>query len=201
MTRIIIALEGTYRDYAETLKHSADDAEHIKDLLMPYGFERTDLKTLSFDVETKYESYKVMDEYKSRFAGYEYTHVMKVDFESDNHRLGKILYMLAQCPVKPEFRIKYTVKDPEAAKNELLGKAVSDALDKAKTLTRAAEVVLGNIQSIDYSWGEVNFEFQPMNKMMSLQEPTDFRGNSYDLDIEPDDIEVSDTVTVIWEIK
>ena len=54
---------------------------------------------------------------------------MKVEFESDNNRLGKILYALTNCPVKPEFRISYTVKDPETAKNELLGKAVSDAKD------------------------------------------------------------------------
>ena len=52
---------------------------------------------------------------------------MKVEFASDNVHLGKILYALANCPVKPEFRISYTVKDPETAKNELLGKAVSDA--------------------------------------------------------------------------
>ena len=26
-------------------------------------------------------------------------------------------------------------------------------------------------------------------------------GTSYDMDIEPDDIEVSDTVTVLWEIE
>ena len=32
-----------------------------------------------------------------------------------------------KSPLQPEFRISYTVKDPEAAKNELLNKAVQDA--------------------------------------------------------------------------
>ena len=49
---------------------------------------------------------------------------MKVEFASDNARLGKTLYALANSPLNPEFRISCTVKDPEAAKNELLGKAV-----------------------------------------------------------------------------
>ena len=128
---------------------------------------------------------------------------MKVEFESDNDRLGKILYALANCPVKPEFRISYTVKDPEAAKNELLGKAVSDAKDKAAVLTAAAGVSLKDIQNIDYSWGEIDFEVRPMNRALladACMAPMDTGAGSYDMDIEPDDIEVSDTVTVLWEI-
>ena len=77
---------------------------------------------------------------------------MKVEFESDHDRLGKVLYALAHCPVQPEFRLSFTVKDPEAAKNELLGKAVTDAKTKAAVLTRTAGVALKDIQSIDYSW-------------------------------------------------
>ena len=127
---------------------------------------------------------------------------MKVEFESDNDRLGKVLYALANCDVKPEFRLSYTVKDPEAAKNELLGRAVADAGAKASVLTKAAGVALKEIQSIDYSWGQIDFEIQPMNRMLMAEDccAAPSAGPSYDLDIEPDDIEVSDTVTVIWEI-
>ena len=126
-----------------------------------------------------------------------------MEFGSDNDRLGKVLYALANCLVKPEFRISYTVKDPEAAKNELLGKAVSDAKDKAAVLTEAAGVTLKDIQSIDYSWGEIDFEVRPMNRALMADEcmaPMAAGTGGYDMDIEPDDIEVSDTVTVLWEI-
>ena len=117
---------------------------------------------------------------------------MKVEFDSDSHRLGRILYALAHCPAKPEFRLSYTVKDPESSKNELLGKAVTDAKEKASVLTKAAGVSLKDIQSIDYSWGEIDFEIRPMNRMDCLAAPKAIEGESYDLDIEPDDIEVSD---------
>lgn len=199
MTRITINLEGTNYDYALTLKRSAEATEGMKDLLESLGFERTDLKTLSFDVETRYENYKEKDEYKRRFAGYRYTHVMKVEFESDNKRLGKILYKLANCSLHPEFRLSYTVKDPEAAKNELLGKAVQDAVAKAGVLTAAAGQKLGEMQSIDYSWGQVNFELDVMENCLDLPN-TASGGSGFDMDIEPDDIEVRDTVTVVWEI-
>lgn len=202
MTRITMTLEGMYPEYADTLRHSSEDTEKLKDVLSAFGFERSDLKTLNFSVDTEFESYKDKGVYKQRFVGYKFRHLLKVEFESDNERLGKVLYALANSPVRPEFRISYTVKDPEAVKNTLLGKAVTDAKEKANVLTAAAGTTLKDIQSIDYSWGEIDFEVRPMNRslMMEACAPMAAEGGSYDMDIEPDDIEVSDTVTVIWEI-
>ena len=201
MTQITMSLEGLYKDYNETLRLSSQDTETLKDILSGFGFERSDLKTLNFSVDTEYESYKDRDgSYKQRFTGYRYRHMLKVEFDSDNERLGKILYALANGKVRPEFRISYTVKDPEATKNTLLGKAVKDAREKASVLTEAAGIGLKDIQSIDYSWGEIDFEYRPMDGGIlaerCMAEPT----AAYSLDIEPDDIEVSDTLTVVWEI-
>ncbi len=201
-TRITMTLEGTYPEYAETLRRSAQDTEHLKDVLAAFGFERADLKTLQFSVDTEYESYKEDGVYKRRFIGYKFHHVMKLEFLSDHDRLGRILYALANCSVKTEFRISYTVSDPEARKNELLAKAMADAREKATVLTQAAGVALKAIQSVDYSWGEISFEVQSMKPMLAVEEcASDDAGyGSYDMDIEPDDISVSDTVTAVWEI-
>ena len=203
MTRITMTLEGMHLEYADTLRHSSEDTEKLKDILVPFGFSRNDLKTLNFSVDTEFESYKDKGVYKQRLIGYKFRHMMKVEFESDNDRLGKVLYALANSPVRPEFRISYTVKDPEAMKNTLLGRAVTDAKEKANVLTAASGTTLKDIQSIDYSWGEIDFEVRPMNRslMMEACAPMAAEGGSYDMDIEPDDIEVSDTVTVIWEIS
>lgn len=202
MTRITITLEGMYPDYAETLRHSSEDTDSLKDVLAAFGFERTDLKTLIFNVDTEYESYKDHGAYNQRFIGYRFKHILKVEFDSDNELLGKILYALGNCDQDPEFRISYTVKDTEAAKNKLLGKAVKDAKEKAAVITAAAGVTLKDIQSIDYSWGEIEFEVSPMNRLMKACAPVvACADSSYDLDIEPDDIEIDDTVTVVWEIN
>ena len=68
-------------------------------------------------------------------------------------------------------------------------------------LTQAACVALKDIQSIDYSWGEIYFEYSPMRGAMLMECcEAPMAAKSYDLDIEPDDLEVTDTVTVIWEI-
>lgn len=203
MTRITITLEGVYPEYSEALRRSSEDTEQLKELFAAFDFERSDLKTLDFSVDAEYESYKEKSAWKERFIGYKYQHVMKIEFESDNDRLGRILYALANCHVKPEFRLSYTVRDPEAAKNELLGKAVTDAREKAYVLTKAAGISLKEIQNIDYSWGEIDFEVKTMKEMVPPCGGTidnDLSDESYDLNVEPDNITVSDTVTVIWEI-
>ena len=202
MTRITMTLTGLYKEYGETLRRSSADTEVLKDVLAEFGFERSDLKTLSFNVDTEYESYRDRNnDYKQKFVGYRFNHILKVEFESDNDRLGKILFALANCKVKPEFRISYTVKDPEAPKNLLLGKAVTDAKEKAVALTQAGAVTLKDIQSIDYSWGEIDFEYRPMRGDVLMERcDAPLAAKSYNLDIEPDDIDVSDNVTVVWEI-
>jgi hypothetical protein len=155
-------------------------------------------------VDTKNERYQANDKsWKERLVGYEYSHVLKVEFDSDNERLGRILYALANATtVHPVFRLSYTVKDKEASKNELLGKAVDDAKAKATVLSQTADVSLKEIISIDYSWGEINFDYSPMrgDMLMCLSEEA-CAPDGYDMDIEPDDIEVSDTVTVVWRIE
>ncbi len=201
-TRLTMTLEGLDKEYGETLRRSSEDTEALKDVLSGFGFRRSDLKTLNFRMDTEYESFQDRDGvYRQRFAGYKFYHTMKVEFPSDNDRLGKLLYALAHCSVKPELSISYTVSDPEAAKNTLLGNAVADAKEKAAVLTRAGGVALKEIQSIDYSWGEIDLEYRPMagNVLMDRCEAP-MMSKSFHLDIEPDDIRVSDTVTVVWEI-
>ena len=127
---------------------------------------------------------------------------MKIEFGRERDILGKVLFMVASLPAKPEFHVEYTVKDAEKAKNELIARAVADSKIKAQVLTEAAGVGLGEIMTIDYSWGEIEFVTRPINR---LAEPLMAYGgaqeSSYDFDIEPDDIEVEDTVTVVWNLK
>ena len=198
-TRITLTLTGLEKEYGDTLTRSSADTDTLKETLRPFGFARQDLKTLDFRVDPQHESYKENGAYKERLIGYQFRHVLKVEFSSDRERLGKILYALTRCPVHPEFSLSYTVKDEEAAKNELLAKAVEDAKAKAAVLTAAAGVTLGELLHIDYSRVEVDLEVRPMGRMMAMNACIDFE-SSCDLDIEPDDIEAEDAVTVLWEI-
>ena len=202
MIRLLLTLEDIRETYEDTLEQSAKQVEILKDCFEQLGFQRTDLKTLNFHVDTEYESYQDEDKaWKQRFKGYKFIHSMKIEFDADNKRLGQVLYALAHAAVRPEFRINYTIKDPEAAKNQLLGKAISDSKEKARVLTEAAGVKLGDIVTIDYSWDEIAFVAEPMRKnMLTMGVSSARNSDSYQIDIEPDNINVSDTVTVVWQI-
>ena len=93
--------------------------------------------------------------------------------------------------------------DKESAKELLLACAVKDASAKAEVLAEAAGVTLGDLQNIDYSWGELNFYARPMEsplmaKGMAVNESA---RDSIDLDINPGDVQLSETVTLVWEIR
>lgn len=93
--------------------------------------------------------------------------------------------------------ISFFVNDTEGAKNLLIGNAIKDARQKASVLAEASGVVLKEIQSIDYSWGELRFESRPeMIGMAPEGVLEDLR-----MDIEPDDIDATDNVTVVWAIE
>jgi len=201
--RLLVTQSDQRYEYADTVARSSEQKAELNAALAELGFDKADLKTLHFNINTVYDSYKDKNgNWKQQFKGYSYTHRMKLEFPADNALLGRVLYTIAHCAAKPEFSIEHTIADPEKAKNELLAKAVADSMMKAKVLTNAAGVTLGHIQSIDYSWGEIEFVSRPMNAMKLMDSaPMCAEGAGYDMDIEADDIDVTDTVTVVWSIS
>lgn len=199
-----MTVEGMQEEYDKAVEHSALMTEEIKNVFEKLDFERNSLKTLYFNISAEYERYQARDKsWQRRFEGYKFVHRTKIEFPADNSRLGKVLYALGHSAIRPELRIEYTVAEPEKCKNELLARAVIDSKEKAEVLTKAANVSLGDILTIDYSWGEIEFVSRPMEGMMledcCLRETP--IGGACDMDIEPDDIEVSDNITVVWSIS
>ena len=89
-------------------------------------------------------------------------------------------------------------KRREAAKNKLIGAAVADAKAKAAALAKAAGVRLKGISHIEYSLCEIELEVRPAAFAgMKRAECTD----SISPEIEPEDVEAEDTVTIDWEIE
>ena len=200
--RLHLDLNGKEKDYAKTLKRSSEDTETLRTLFAELGFAKEDLKTTAFSADPVYEGYEdKQGRWRQRFVGYEFHHRMKLDFPFDNGKLGQILTKLAKAKVDPEFSIGYTVKDPEAAKNQLLAEAVKDAAVKAEVLAAAAGVKLLSIQNMDYSIARAEMEVMPARKLMAANDMAfGAAEESMDLDIQPEDVTASDTVTITWEL-
>ena len=202
--RILITQHSIEKTYEKAIKESADKKDDLTGALEKLGFEKSALKTLYFNINTEYESYQAKDKsWKDRLIGYSYTHRMKLEFPADNDTLGKVLFALAHCPGEPQFSIEYTISDKESAKNELLVKSVEDSKAKAEVLCKSAGVKLLSIQTIDYSWNEIDFVSRPVSNLMLKSSCIGEMpmADGIGLNIEADDIDITDTVTVVWGIE
>ena len=202
-TRLFVTLEGNEKEYEDAIRKSTELTNKVKELATDLGFDRTDWKTVSMNVEPRYEGYQ--DEtrnWKNRFAGYQYHHRMKLQFPLNNELLGRLLYALAHCDANPELNLEYTISDQENCKNDLLRTAVTDSTAKARILAEASGVELGEIQLVDYSWNRLDLVTGPVTPLAAgAMCRKAHAGASYDMDMTPDDIEVEDTVTVVWGIR
>lgn len=90
------------------------------------------------------------------------------------------------------------MKDQQKAREKLLNKAVNDAFTKAKVLAEAGGIKLGEIVRIDYDWAVVRLE---SNYYKLIESHESYSLSEDSLDFQPDDIEGSDNVTVVWEIE
>ena len=201
LTRLTLTLTGVFPTYEEAMRRSAGETAELRETFAALGFDPKALKTLSFQVDSEYES--VQDEqgrWQQQFKGYRFTHGLKLEFPSDNALLGKTLYALANGEVRPEFHMSYTLSDPEAAKKALIADAVKNGRAEAETLAEAAGVKLGDLVAIDYSHVRGELEVRPMGRALMAKANAADGGGSYELDIQPEDIAASDAVTMTWLI-
>ena len=198
---VTIMLRGTAKEYEQIIKKSSGDLKKVKKAIFDLGFEEKALKNIDYDVKMDYEgTTDKKGNYKRAFVGYKYYREMKLTFTKDAKLLGKLMTALQLCSAAPEISIYYTVADTEAAKNQLLDLAVKDAICKAQALSKGANVVLGDIISIDYSFIKIHFDTEicaVSEKCMCFDEESD----DLDFDLDPEDIDAKDSVTVVFEIK
>lgn len=196
---VSMKLKTEAKEYDRAMELASEKIEQLNKSLENIGFEKSAVKTTNFNVQTAYENVKDVDgRYKSVFNGYVCNHNLKVEFDLDMAKLSKVLSTISVCLAKPEFSIAFTIKDSTIVKNELLKSAVQNAKQKAEILCLASGVKLGELTSIEYNWGDINVysntDYRVDRCMMKAS------SNLANIDIEPDDINVNDSATFVWEI-
>ncbi len=196
---ILEELDKNYTNGYQTFEvHILELQEIIEDI----GFKKEDLKTSAINVYPKYENVRKNDTYVDVFKGYKFFSEMKLCFDFDSKKLGEVFFSISQSNVNPKMNVNFTVKDKEAVKKRLLGKAAKDAKEKALILCEAMGVKLGKLITINYNWDEINiyssakYEMDASPRMLCAGTSN----NSY-LDFTPDDISVEDDVSFVWEIE
>lgn len=196
---ITMNVESHQHDYDKTMAQAAESIKILQQAIQSAGFAKEDLKTTSLNIRTHYEGYHDKNNnYKRRFAGYRCEQGLKLEFDFSTELMAKVLNAIAPARIEPQLEIQFSVKNKSAVNEALLIDAAENALQKAEILTSVSGVKLGELINIDYNWSELHL-YSPTNYLMekSCMETA----GSYAPDIEPDDIDVSDTVTFVWEIK
>lgn len=198
--QIALSLEIERRDpdYDKTAALANRAMTHLTVAVKGAGLDEKDLRTQSYRITADYDSVKDANgNYQRIFSGYLCCIRMILRFPLDMKKLGLVLHTISACKADPEISIKFQLADEDAAKDEMLIAATQDAHKKAKLLTTAAGVELGDLQSIQYAWDEIHFE----SKTDYFCDIAALPSATPDMDITPEDVERSDTAVFVWEIK
>lgn len=197
---LTMKLEAKDKEYDKAMDTAAEQLSQLNDSLAAIGFEKEDIKTTNFNVYSDYENHKdAYGNYQRIFSGFVCSHQLKLSFDFDMKRLSQALTAIAGCLAHPEISIAFTVKDPAAVNDALLREAAINAKKKAELLCEASGVKLGQLLTIDYNWSEINvFSNTRYNMAEDCLRAAPMSARS--IDIEPGDIEVSDTAAFVWEI-
>ena len=72
----------------------------------------------------------------------------------------------------------------------------------AEIIAREARLTLDEIQSVDYSWQQMQIYSQPITLYgAGMTEKRLANIDSMDIDIEAADINIEDTVTIVWAVE
>ncbi len=200
MVVVSMTVEAKNKDYDRAMELAAGQIGRLRECVEAVGFAKEDLKTVNFNVRTDYKN--VRDEfggYAPKFDGYVVAHNLKLEFNFDKERLSHTISAVTHCSIKPGLAIAFTVGDQTAVQEEMLRDATENARKNAEILCMASEVSLGRLLSIDYNWGELSLRSNTRLGFSEEGEASPMMARS--IDIEPEDIRVSDTVTFVWEIS
>ena len=193
-----MTLESKHKNYDKAMDMAAEHIQHLNDTLYSIGFEKGSVKTTNFNVRTDYDRVKDhYGNYESVFSGYEVTHNLKLAFDFDMNRLSNALAAIAGCLSHPQLSVAFTIKDATAINEEMLRTATANAKRKAEILCEASGVTMGDLIAIDYNWGEL--DIYSHTRYDCCEDSMPLMAKS--IDIDPEDIDVSDTATFVWEIK
>ncbi len=191
---ISFSVSSRHYEYGTCMERLAVRTESLREELASVGLERDSLKTSHFHIDTDFERVKEGSRERYVFKGYNASHHLKVEFPFEKEYVNEVLRVLSRTESEASFRISFGIKDLEPLRQQAIAGAVKNSKEKAQLLADAAGVALGDILQIDYSWSEVHFRSSlDICEMAAPMEAPDY-------DFTPDDVDVSDSVTVVWSI-
>ncbi len=118
----------------------------------------------------------------------------------DNELLGRVLGELSRSKTDAHFDFDFTVKDPAPLRAALLDDAARVCRANAQTLATASGAELGEVIDINYSWGRLDIYSHPV-KLERCCVAKMAPDEAYSFDVNPENIELEESVTITWALK
>ncbi len=115
-----------------------------------------DVQTSGFNIQPRYQYYKQSStggQRPPRIIGYMVSNQLTIRIR-DLANLGEVIDKTVSLGVNSSGNIRFLTQNPEAALSRAREMAMANAIDKAKTLTKAAGVELGKVISINENSGK-----------------------------------------------
>lgn len=188
MYRVTLNITNVLPTFAQATEEVAEKTNKLYQSMEEIGINRSEVKTASYNINTEYQ----WIDNSNKLVGYRYEHNLNIEFARDNELLNKVLDSLAVCNSANEFYISYFVKNQSKCRDLALKAAIKQCRSKAELIAKTAGVELKGIITIDYSSGVGQYASAPrmMNKMMAADA----------VNIEVNDINAQETVTIVFEI-
>lgn len=193
---LYISFEVINKNYEKLIEETTIAINSLNKQIEHVGFSKSDLKNTLFNISTEYENRRKSNgDYERIFKGYKTTNKFTIYFDLNLKYLSSLIYSISQCIISPELSIDFTIKDTTAIKDELLISATNDAAKKAEILAKSTGASLGKILNINYKFDE----YSTISKTRYNFNDT-YQIHASIVDITPEEINLSESVSFIWEL-
>lgn len=182
------------RDTKQALELSNTFFSKLQSSLHNLGFDESALKTRSYNT---FEKREFVDQ-REKVLGIQYTHELELSFLRESNQLDAVLNLFLKDFKTTTFTINYQLSKMDELKDQLLTKAIQQAIHKAKIIADAATMKLGTIVSVTnqqivadiplYARPERNMAMKAMDSSLEFNQMT------------PVEQELSESITVEFEI-
>ncbi|MCG8477015.1 MAG: SIMPL domain-containing protein [Cytophagales bacterium] len=195
---ISLNLDQRNPDYLQCVKDLNNRIEQLTKAFEAKGFNPKTIKTSNYNIrqESRYNN-KIN---RSEFVGYIASYRINIKFPFKQKLIDKAFSAIVSSLTQVSFNMGYTIAEPEKVKGRLIAKAVADARKKANILAKASGVELGEVVSIDYS--EKTPGIYPEPYRVSFKDNARLQMDAMGApEANPEDIQLTDQVTITWTIK
>lgn len=199
VTRLEVTVQQWFANYAKAFARAKENSSWMVKIL-EYNKKPGKLaKTVCFNIEDYTQNeYDDDDNYIGKKKnGFTLVQRFKIDLPIDNYLVNCIVRGVGKFIPSAQINISYTLQDERPSQLKMLARAVSDAKDKAEIMAQAGGCALGKVVTIEYCHQNIRVMSQARNIHSNTEAQASTPGS---LDITPDDLVISDTVDVTFEL-